>query len=220
MEPTDYHILAGYVKAQNLDAEQLKQQFRNLIATCNQRFKTRILSKFSISPGSEFIGVTDSQKTLLETIFYLEEEALNRQLKFTIKYVGLEGKIETSVNQESVHEMIGEGLTDARALLDRKSRGKPRIQVHFRNTAATEYIKQLLIVLSSIKSRWNTKDGQLIVELINHSSDAIVGDIFKKTRSQIWKRRKSLQVQEYCIIKQLILESECLLPNEIETLNN
>ena len=212
MESNYHHILAGYVETQNMDALQLKHQFQDLLATCNGRFQERLLSPYSISTGNEFIGVAETPKSMLETVFYLEEESLNRQAKYQIRYVGLEGTIDTPINGKSAHGMIGEGLTEARERLVIKSRAKPRVQFYSRNYQTTKLIQNLFIVIAGIMSRWKSKDGPLIVEMINHKRDSIVGDIFKKSRSQIWKRRHNLQIHEYCIIKELILESASELP--------
>lgn len=206
MESNYHHILAGYVETQNLDVVELKQAFQDLIATCNLRFQQRLLSPYTISTGNEFIGVADSQKSLLETVFYLEEESLNRQVPFRVRYVALEGTIDTPINSKTAHGMIGVGLKEARDRLVIKSRGKPRIQFYLRDYHTINNIQKLFIVIDGIVSRWKKKDGPLIIEMINHKRDSIVGDIFNKSRSQIWKRRGNLQITEYCIIKDLILE--------------
>ncbi len=202
----DYHILMGDIKGRLYDAEHLNIEFQDLIATCNRRFEQRIMSPYSATLGDEFQGVADSIKSMLESIFYLEEESLNRQLKYKIRYVGLEGKIVTPLNSNIAHGMMGEGLTAARKKLNDNGRGKPRIQIVLRDQQMADELNQLFFVLDGIKSHWNVHDGPLIVEMINHQQDAAVGEIFNKTRSQIWKRRKTLLIQEYCILKNLILD--------------
>jgi len=206
MEINDYHILMGNVRGHVYDAMRLKNEFQDLVVTCNKRFQQRIISPYSITLGDEFQGVADSRKSMIETIFYLEEESLNRQLKIEIRYVGLEGKIETPINSINAHGMIGEGLRTGREQLGDKGRGKPRFKIVLRDLQSANEINQLFFVVDGIRSRWNVNDGPLIVEMINHQHDAEVGNIFNKTRSQIWKRRKTLQIQEYCILKSLIID--------------
>lgn len=219
MNSNIYHILTGQANAQKGDADLLKQQFQDLINTCNDRFRKKILSPYSISLGNEFIGVADSQKSMLETIFYLDEESLNRRHKFQVNYVALEGSIDTPINKVSTHGMIGEGLTVARSMLAHKSRAKLHFQLRLTNDDKTNSINKLLTVLDGIKSKWNVKDGPLIVEMVNHERDSVVSDIFKKNRSQIWKRRKSLLINEYCIIKDFILDLATGVTDRTESQN-
>ena len=206
MNADQYILMGDIIKSRDFDSTMLRDEFQKLVQSCNQALDERIASPYTITLGDEFQGIATSLGGLLEAIFYLEEHSLEWELPFKQRYVGAEGKIDTPINPEIAYGMMGDGLAFARERLSAKSRGKPRFQIVLRDSRLAQEINRLFIVYDGIVSAWNRDDGSLIVELINNDSNEEAGRKFGKNRSQIWKRRKSLQIQEYNIVKALIMQ--------------
>ena len=58
-----------------------------------------------------------------------------------------------------------------------------------------------------LSAHWKQKDYGLIKELLVNSSDMAVAALFEKTASQIWKRRKTLQIEEFTSVKELLMRT-------------
>ncbi len=204
----DNHIIlmGDIAKSREKDANTLRVDFRDLIDSCNRELKDKILSPYTITLGDEFQGVAQSASGAIDAIFFLEEASLLHALDFNIRYVTVEGEIDTPLNKTIAYGMMGKGIVSAREKLSDKGRGKPRFQCSFKDSRKSQELNKLFLVLDGITSTWKPKDGALIVSMINNGNNEAVGDKFKKTRSQIWKRRKALQVQEYTILKSLIMQ--------------
>jgi hypothetical protein len=62
-------------------------------------------------------------------------------------------------------------------------------------------------MLETLTSHWRQKDFELIASMIEHpDDDGRVGEIHGKNRSQIWKRRKTLRIDDYFTLKGLATE--------------
>ena len=63
--------------------------------------------------------------------------------------------------------------------------------------------------MDGIIDKWKVSDYPLIGDMFTDASDQEVGDNHSKNRSQIWKRRKHLLVEEYKLLKEVVTESAC-----------
>jgi len=68
----------------------------------------------------------------------------------------------------------------------------------------TDDLNMLFRLLELLSGHWKEKDYALIRELVWNYDDADVASRFGKTKSQIWKRRKTLQIEEYVTVKELL----------------
>ncbi len=204
MDSDQYILMGDIVKSRDFESVMLRSEFQKLIQSCNRVLDERIASPYTITLGDEFQGIATSLGSLLEAIFYLEESSL--ELPFKLRYAGSAGRIDTPINEKIAYGMMGDGLTSTRERLSDKGRGKPRIQVDLRDSRLSQEINQLFMVYDGIVSAWNRDYASLIVALINNDNNEEVGSKFGKNRSQIWKRRKTLQIQEYNIVKALIIQ--------------
>ena len=65
----------------------------------------------------------------------------------------------------------------------------------------------IFAMLETLTSHWKQKDFALIASMIKHPhDDARVGELHGKNRSQIWKRRKTLRIDDYFTLKGLATE--------------
>jgi hypothetical protein len=64
----------------------------------------------------------------------------------------------------------------------------------------------MFLAIDGIVERWNIEDSRLILDLISNTNNNKIGIKYDKNRSQIWKRRKHLLIEEYRALKEAILE--------------
>ena len=130
---------------------------------------------------------------------------MSNKQDFKLRYVLLEGEIDTPINQKIAYEMLGQGLTDARELLNSSKREGLRFHVDLSDGEATRALAHAFLVIQSIIDSWKLeKDYELIAQFLEHRDYKIVADSLGKTRSQIYKRSKTLMTEEYFSMKSLI----------------
>ena len=201
-----YILMGDIVGSSAYDARKLQREFMQLVSSCNERLAGEILSPYTVTLGDEFQGVARSLRGLFDVVFYLEETSLLRGLSFKMRYVGLYGEIETPVNRMKAHGMIGPGLTLARELLTDKRRGRPRFRFEFPDAQLTRQLNRLFLVIDGLVARWDPKDGPLILDMITNTNNEEVGEKHGKNRTQIWKRRKHLLIEEFRALKEAVLD--------------
>lgn len=203
----NYHILMGdVVGSSKRNQVELQQQLKRLVSAANAKFKKKLLSPYTITLGDEFQGVATSLSSIVETLFYAEEEILRRQYAFKLHYVAHFGAITTRINPSIAHEMLGPGLTCARAELTRKRRERPRFTFLYEDIGASSVLDDLFYPIEEIIDRWKERDFAFVLELLASDSDSKVGAKLQKDRTLIWKRRRSLRIDEYVRLKRAILE--------------
>jgi hypothetical protein len=202
-----HHILMGdIVASSHHPAAALREAFMAQIDACNAALKAGILSPYTITLGDEFQGIAVSLKAAFEAIFHLEEHIPCGALPFKLRYVIVDGEIDTPINREKAHAMMGAGLTLARRMLTDKRRGQPRYRFDLPDKAATIQFERLFLVLEGMTERWSPSDADLIRDMIANPHNEAVGRLHGKNRSQIWKRRKHLLIEEYRALKAVILD--------------
>ena len=203
----NYFILMGdVVGSRMVDPEQLSIQLKNLVTSCNDKLKSMILSPLTITLGDEFQGVVGSLEAIVESIFHFEESIIRNQYDFKIRYVGHFGEIQTPINKEIAYEMMGPGLINTRELLTQKSRNRTRILIDLPNEKMADMLTKLFKVSDSIMKRWKGEDYRLIFDMLHNRNNLEVASIYSKNRTQIWKRRNSLLIEEYNLLKSVILD--------------
>ena len=207
MEKMNYILMGDVVSSKDYDSQTLQKQLHNITESCNKALRNDLLSPYTITLGDEFQGIPNTLLTAIRTLFFYEEECLRQNLDFKLHYVVHYGKIDTKINPEIAYEMMGPGLTKARELLGSKKRDRKRFQILLDNKVLTQQLNRLFEVLDSIIRSWKIDDYLLILDMINNDNNAEVGEKHDKNRDQIWKRRKTLMVHEYNLIKEAIVTS-------------
>lgn len=156
--------------------------------------------------GDEFQGIAASLNAVIKTIFYMEETILGKRLAFKIRYVAVYGAIDTPINKLKAHTMMGPGLTKARKILTDKRRGLPRFRFDLADTYTMNQLNRLFIVFDGLTSRWDIRDGPLILDMLANTHNEEVGVAHGKNRTQIWKRRKNLLIKECRALKDALME--------------
>jgi len=200
-----YPIFMGdVVNSSDYDGEELSKGLKELVESSNKKFGKAILSPLTITLGDEFQGILNSISTGIDLLFHLEEELLKVEPDFKLHYVLLLGEIETEINPDIAYEMMGKGLTEARKMLSSKKRNRKRFRIKLQNKEQTEQLSRIFEVLDTIILNWKKEDYPLILDMINNDNNSEVGELHDKNRDQIWKRRKTLMINEYNLLKDFI----------------
>jgi hypothetical protein len=203
----NYFILMGdVIESRKLDATKLRQQLNTLLSTCNKELNPEILSPYTTTLGDEFQGIAGSLHAVAGTIFYLDEARIKKQYDFMIRYVALYGEIQTPINTDVAYGMMGPGLTKARALLTDKRRGEPRFCFELPDTQLAENLTRLFSVIDGLTDRWKQRDSSIIADMLSNTNNEEVAAKHKKNRSQIWKKRKHLLIEEYRAAKAVVFD--------------
>jgi hypothetical protein len=203
----NYFILMGdVIESRKLNATRLRQQLKTLLSACNRDLKPEIISPYTTTLGDEFQGIAGSLHAVAETIFCLDEARIKKQYDFMIRYVAHYGEIQTPINTDVAYGMMGPGLTKARALLTDKRRGEPRFCFELPDKQLAENLTRLFIVIEGLTDRWKQRDFLLIADMLSNTNNEEVAAKHKKNRSQIWKKRKHLLIEEYRAAKAVVFD--------------
>lgn len=205
MPGKQYILMGDVVSSSEYNSKSVQKQLKALTKQCNEALKPNMLSPYTITLGDEFQGIPNSLQTSINTLFYYEEECLRQLCEFKLHYVVHFGQIETEINPEIAYEMMGPGLTKARKILGDKKRGRKRFKFALDDDIQTKQLSRLFEVLDSIIQSWKQEDYSLILDMIENDNNAEVGEKQGKNRDQIWKRRKTLMINEYNLLKKFIL---------------
>lgn len=197
-------VMADIVGSRSYEGNALAREFSRIVDECNAVHAANILSPYTITLGDEFQGVAASLEGAIDAILFLEDRLLTVEPVFALRYVLVYGAIDTPINSQIAHRMTGSGLSLAREMLTEKKRGRPRFQVNLPGLPCADDIGMMLRLLELLSRHWSKKDFPLVRALIGGAGDSEVAVCFGKTRSQIWKRRKTLQIEEYVTVRRLI----------------
>ncbi len=195
-----YFILMGdVIDSASQDGPSLATRLHTLVAAVNAERRDEILSPLTVTLGDEFQGVCTSLSAASDVIQQCNRHILRQGKPFELRYVLYQGEIETPLNQEIAHGMLGEGLTRARQLLSRKDMSRPRTQIVLEDKRSETFHALLYAILDNM---W-TEPGlnrfpQIFAELLyTDASDEEVAHQFDRQRSQVWKYRRNWNMVVY-----------------------
>jgi hypothetical protein len=198
-------LMADIINSGKKEQKPLMEDFKNLIEEVNEIYKTDILSPLTITLGDEFQGVIKNLAASIQIILTLEENCIHKKLNFKLRYVLNQGEIETPVNKKIAYEMLGSGLTDARLKLNDSKYRKFRFNISIDNLLQKSILNDAFIIFENITDKWSFKnDYDLASNFIKFKDYKIVSEKMSKTRSLIWKREKTLQMESYNTTKNII----------------
>jgi hypothetical protein len=100
--------------------------------------------------------------------------------------------------------MMGEGLTKARETISYLKKTEDRFS--FLTDKNHNDLNLLFILYQSLVDGWKQKDFKIVSDFIKLNDYKLVAAKNNKTVSMMWKKRRSLKIKEYRVIKNLILE--------------
>lgn len=198
-------LMADIIHSSGQDAKALQFDFKYDVDKINSEFSKKILSPLTITLGDEFQGVIKDLKTCIEIIFAFEENILLFESKYELRFVVQRGIIETAINPTIAHGMLGDGLSKARKNLANLKRDEKRYFFDTNLKAKSEALNAAFSVYQEIYKNWEKPEEKKLAYLFIENNDyKYVATKTGKTRSQIWKREKSLNISAYFSIKKVI----------------
>lgn len=197
--------MADIIDSRIKNQEQLMQRFKEITNDLNKTYSNKLLSPLTITLGDEFQGIVKTLPFAIAIIIELEEQLIHKQLDFKLRYVLLEGEIETEINKDIAYGMLGPGLTNAREALAELKNSNSRFYFSTTKKTISDALNHALIVYQSIVDSWRVeKDYFLVSEFLTLKDYKKVAEKLEKTRSQIWKREISLNIEGYIALKKVI----------------
>ena len=201
----NYILMADIIGSRKVEQSKLMKGFKNVVANANKNLEQQLLSPLTITLGDEFQSVAKSLSSALDTVLYLEELIIKSKEDFKLRYVLLEGAIETPINSQIAYGMLGSGLTEARETLVRSKKQKTRFNITLNDQELEKALTDAFLVLQRIIDKWKVeKDYYIVAEFLANKDYKRVAADLEKERSLIWKREKSLGIEEYFALKDVI----------------
>lgn len=200
-----YILMADIVNSSEKIQNQLMIDFKELINEINESCSREILSPLTITLGDEFQCVLKDLFSSINVILQIEESIIHKNLNFQLRYVLHQGNIETPINKEIAYAMLGSGLTDARSKLNDIKNYKFRFNISIENKLQNDILINAFKILENITEKWDSKkDLETVSNFLKLKDYKLVSETMNKTRSQLWKRERSLNIESYNSIKNII----------------
>lgn len=200
-------LMADIINSRRKNSSLLMQQFKDVVSSINKVKSENLISPLTITLGDEFQGLTNTIENGIKTIFDIEEIILDKQYDLKLRYVLLYGQIDTEINTSIAYEMLGEGLTNARRDINSLKKTDSRFLIRLNNneTKKEQYLNKAFFIYQNFIDSWKEKDLKIIKEFLLHEDYKIVAQNVSIDPSNAWRRKKSLNIQEYNDIKEIIL---------------
>jgi hypothetical protein len=199
-------LMADVVGSRDQESVSMMQAFQTLVNDLNDTFGWRLLSPVTITLGDDFQGVPDGLDTACEIILWVEEQRIERSLTFELRYVLHEGDIATPINRALAWGMFGKGLTDAREMLNEIKHRNLSVKVSIDRQIAGQILEEAFVVYRNIISGWDPEDDYPVATaFLKHHDYKEVAVALRKSRSQMWKRAHSLNIQSFFSIRKIIM---------------
>jgi len=198
-------LMADVIDSRRAQQEILMEQLKKVVVTTNRIAKHKIISPLTITLGDEFQGVMDDLTSALDVMMEIEEGIINNKASFKLRYVLLEGKIETPINTNIAYEMLGSGLTETRNYLSSLKSSDDRFHVKIKNVKQSLALCDAFKAYQGIIDDWQIgKDYEIVSCFLELKDYKLVADKLNKDRSLMWRREKSTKIKEYVSLKNVI----------------
>lgn len=180
--------------------------FKKIVNAVNAQNNRAILSPLTITLGDEFQGVVKSARSGLQIILDIESQLIKLKSPFRLRYVLLEGDIQTSLNKKVAYEMLGAGLTSAREQLVTIKTSRTRFLVSLKNQQLTDTLNLLFVIFQGISDKWTRAQRKVVSVLLEVDDYRQAAERLKKDPTVIWRRKRSLMIEEFNSVRKLILK--------------
>ncbi|UII19065.1 SatD family protein [Fulvivirga ligni] len=194
--------MADIIDSSDKNGESLMKHFKNMVSTINQEMKESIVSPLTITLGDEFQGIVDSMESAAKVIFQMDEMLLLAETSYRLRFVVNYGIIDTAIATDRAYEMLGDGLTSARRALNNLKSAESDILVE--GVDQKDNLNMAFRLYRALYNDWNEKDKPIAKSFLENNDYKEVADIFDKDISTMWRRQKSLKIDEYIIARNLI----------------
>lgn len=200
-----YVLMADVIGSRETDQALTMREFKQLTSHVNQVHRASLLSPLTITLGDEFQGISKNLAKSIALLFALEEFIIERKFALKLRYVLVNGPIDTPINHDIAYGMLGDGLTHAREMLGTLKKDKSRFYIELPDKKRQHALNEAMYVCQEIIDAWDVeKDFYVVAKFLRHHDYKDVADELEKTRSQIWKREKTLNIRSYFALKSVI----------------
>lgn len=200
-------LMADIINSGSKNSKLLMMEFKEIVSIINNANSKNLISPLTITLGDEFQGLANTMENAIKTIFDIEEKIVGKKYDLKLRYVLLYGKIDTEINNTVAYEMLGDGLTNARKELNSLKNKDSRFQVrlNINEIKKEQYLNKAFLIYQKFVDSWKEKDLKIVKEFLLNNDYKIVAQNVNIDQSNAWRRKKSLNIQEYNDIKQIIL---------------
>jgi len=200
----NYILMADIIRSSQKNSNVLMNNFKEVANQINIQLKDAFYSPITITLGDEFQSVVKSLRDGISVIITFEELIIKLKKNFRLRYVLNYGEIDTPINRERAHEMLGQGLTETREMLQIQKRKDERFYIKDKNNKISEKLNLAFYVYQSFVDGWRLKDYQIVSAFLDHNDYKVVARVLTKDISLMWRREKTLKINEYSATKNLI----------------
>jgi|SRR6218665_670698 len=205
MKSDQFILMADVIGSGEQAPEELMNAFKEMVNATNEKYHAQILSPLTITLGDEFQGVVTNLSSGLNLIMTIEEFLIQKKRNFKLRYVLYEGKIETSINYSNSYGMLGSGLTQARKKLDEEKQSNNRFNINLNNSPHSIALNNIFFVYQDLVDAWKfQKDYEIVSAFLDLGDYKKVAEKLGKNGSLMWKRKKSLKIDLYNSVKEII----------------
>lgn len=198
--------MCDVLNSREKNQKNLIEDFRNCTTYINNKYKKNILSPLTITLGDEFQGVINHLSNSIKIIIELEEFIIKNNFPMKLRYVLYFGEIETEINSNIAYEMLGNGLTDSRRIINNMKEKDSRFYIDTKEESKNSILNNGFNIFQNIVDKWKIeKDYEIINSLIEFKDYKIVSEKLNKNRSLVWKREKNLNISSYTSAKEILL---------------
>lgn len=197
-------LMADIIDSRKGNEKQLMSDFAKVTTKVGRMYDNRLKSPITITLGDEFQSIPRNLTDAINIIISIEEEIINAGMEFKLRYVITEGRIATTINSKVGYGMLGEGLTRAREQLQSIKKEKWRFNFDLTEKTKAIALNNAFLVFQDYVDEWKPEDYKLVSGLLSKPDYKEVADELGKNRSLIWKRKKSLRIDEYLALKDVI----------------
>ena len=199
--------MADVMGSSKRNGKALMSDLKTGVAKVNKMNSREILSPMTITLGDEFQGVVKNPQAALKLILDMELHLMSLENPFKLRYVVYEGDIQTKLNKERAYEMLGPGLTAAREQLIELKSTKNRFKIHLEDKEQTEKLNLMLVVMQGIIDQWTPSQQKVVNTFLELDDYRKVAARLNKDATAIWRRKRSLMIEEFNSLRNLILKT-------------
>lgn len=196
-----YILMADIVDSHEKEGASLMSAFRTAVDWTNKIYESSIRSPLTITLGDEFQGIVSSAGKGLDIILAMEEYFIEEEVDFKLRYVLHKGEVETPINDENAYEMLGPGLTDARRMLNEMKKENSRFLI---SIDSRDELNKMMRITQHFIDGWFPKDRSTVSGFLQGRDYKELAKMQNKDDSTLWRRRRSLAIDEYQLCKEML----------------
>ncbi|WP_221029783.1 SatD family protein [Actomonas aquatica] len=208
---TQFIFMADVIGSEAHPSRALGTHLKATTTTANRKFAEALRSPLTVTLGDEFQGLCTNLRAGIDLILWFEHQLRQKPLEvaktahpYALRYVLHAGQVDTPINPERAHGMLGPGLTHARRTLEAHRRGAPRIQVDLPDAQLASRLQNLFGVLTALTDDFKPADFTFIEALFATTDSEKLSRQFDRHRTSIERRRVTLKIDACLTLERLL----------------